>query len=439
MTLTPLLGRRSVRTMPVTPLSRSGGALVTFLVTALLLVTALAVFLRLRPELFGIRAMDTGQGVGGAARPYSLPPRPVEPVGPLARYERRPIAEALGASAEEDALVALFRAATPSVCLVSNFQREEPSNSPRTATEYVQGTGSGIVWDTQGHIVTSYHVVAGAHAATVTMPDGAVYEALLVGYDAPYDLAVMRIDRPASELVPVRFGRSADLAVGQRVHSIGFPYTLGHTLSSGIVSGLGRAIRTRDGRVLEGVIQTDADFHPGSSGGPLLDRSGRLVGLSLAVHGEAQFGAGLAFALPVDLVQEVVPEIMSDGFEWFPRLGLVFASDTQSAEMLALLRQFGGAQAAEWLPAVPERGVLVAFVQDDSPATRAGLRGMLQGRRADGGEEYTVRDIVVGIGGAPVTSRDDLDRALHGAARGSEFEFSVVGAMGQRTVRLVAD
>lgn len=423
--------------MPGTPPSRSGGALVTFLVTALVLVTALAVLLRLRPELFGISAQETGPGLAG---PHEFPPRPAEPVGPLARYQPRLIAEALGASADEDALIAVFREATPSVCLVSNFLREQPPrDSPRTATEYVQGTGSGIVWDTQGHIVTSYHVVAGATAATVTMPDGKVYEALLVGHDVPYDLAVMRIDRPASELVPVRFGRSADLVVGQRVHSIGFPYTLGHTLSSGIVSGLERAIRTRDGHVLQGVIQTDADLHPGSSGGPLLDRSGRLVGLSLAVHGEAQFGAGLAFALPVDVVHEVVPRIMKDGFEWFPRLGLVLASDKQSAEMLALLREFGGAHAAEWLPAVPERGVLVAIVQEDTAATRAGLRGMLQGHRADGGEEYTVRDIVVGVGGAPVTTRDDLDRALHGAERGTEFELLVVGAAGQRTVRLVAD
>jgi len=429
--------------MPGTPPLRSGGALVTFLVTALVLVTALAVLLRVRPELFGIRARGTdtgtGAGVDGVVAPRNFPPRPAEPVGPLARYQPRPIAEEIGASAEEDALVALFRDATPSVCLVSNFLREQPRDSPRTATDYVQGTGSGIVWDTEGHIVTSYHVVAGAHAATVTMPDGAVYEAWLVGFDAPYDLAVMRIDRPAAELVPVRFGRSADLVVGQRAHSIGFPYTLGHTLSSGIVSGLERAIRTRDGLVLEGVIQTDADLHPGSSGGPLLDRSGRLVGMSLAVHGEAQFGAGLAFALPVDLVQEVVPRIMTDGFEWFPRLGLVLASDAQSAEMLALLREVGGARAAEWLPAVPERGVLVAIVQDDSPATRAGLRGMLQGRRADGGEEYTVRDIVVGIGGVAVNSRDDVDRALHGAVRGTEFELIVVGASGQRTVRVVAE
>jgi S1-C subfamily serine protease len=425
--------------MALTTPPRTGSALVTFLVTALLLVTALAVLLRVRPQLFGLHAAGTGFRTNGELRPHDFPPRPAEPAGPLARYEPRPISEEIGASADEEELIALFRDATPSVCLVSNFLRAEAHSSLRTATEYVQGTGSGIVWDTEGHIVTNYHVVEGANAATVTMPDGAVHEAWLVGFDAAYDLAVMRIDRPATELVPIRFGRSLDLVVGRRVHSIGFPYTLGHTLSSGIVSGLERVIRTRDGRVLEGVIQTDADLHPGSSGGPLLDRSGRLVGLSLAVHGEVPYGGGLAFALPVDLVQQVVPRIMSVGFEWFPRFGFVLASDSQSAEMLALLREVGGARAAEWLPAVPERGVLVAIVQDDSPATRAGLRGMLQGRRADGSEEVTVRDIVVGIGGVPVTSRDDLDRVLHGAEKGSEFELLVVGAAGQRTVQVVAD
>ncbi len=410
--------------------SAKGNALVTFLVTALVLVTALAVLLRHRPELFGKSAQ---------AAPFELPSPAPEPTGPLARYMPRPTTAALALRADEEVAVTIFRAAAPSVCLVSNLLRTPREGETPTATEHAQGTGSGIVWDSHGHIVTNYHVVEGANAATVTLADGSVCEAWLVGYDERYDLAVMRIDRPAESLVPPRFGRSSELAVGQRVFSIGFPYALGHTLASGLISGLARTIRTPKQLVLEGVVQTDADLHPGSSGGPLLDASGRVIGVAVAVHGEARHGGGLAFALPIDRVQEVVPEIMRNGFEWFPRLGLVLASDSQSVELLRALRAVGGASAAEWLRSVPEQGVLIAIVQEGSPAARAGLRGMLQGQRADGRQEYTVRDIVIGVDGAPVTGRDQLDAALFGAIPGQSFALRVAGASGERSVELVAE
>jgi len=412
-----------------TPLRR-GHALVTFLVTALVLVTALAVLLRHRPELFG---------AAPAAPSFALPTPAPEPAGPLARYLPRPVTDALPLRTEEEVAITIFRAAAPSVCLVSNLLRSPRDGETPTATEHTQGTGSGIVWDSHGHIVTNYHVVEGANAATVTLADGTVSEAWLVGYDERYDLAVMRIDRPPSDLTVPRFGRSGDLLVGQRVFSIGFPYALGHTLASGLVSGLERTIRTPKRVVLEGVVQTDADLHPGSSGGPLLDASGRVIGVAVAVHGEARHGGGLAFALPIDRVQAVVPEIMRNGFEWFPRLGFVLASDSQSSELLRALRAVGGASAAEWLRAIPEHGVLLAIVQANSPAERAGLRGMLQGVRADGQQEYTVRDIVVALDGSPVTTRDQLDEALHGAVPGQSFTLRVAGASGERAVTLVAE
>ncbi|MEZ6018469.1 MAG: trypsin-like peptidase domain-containing protein [Planctomycetota bacterium] len=429
---------RTSTLVPSRRLARAGNALVTFLVTALSLVTALALLLRFRPDLFGAPsgALDPHHG---AAREVALPARPPEPEGPLARYELRPVSQAVPYGADEARAIELFRESTRSVCLVSSILREQEGPTHVTAGEHVQGTGSGILWDTQGHIVTNYHVVEGANAATVTLPDGSVHDAWLVGYDENFDLAVMRIDRPVDELETLRYGRSAELVVGQRVYSIGFPYGLGHTLSSGIVSGLERAIRTPKGLVLEGVIQTDADIHPGSSGGPLLDSSGRLVGICMAAHGEANYGAGLAFALPIDLVQAVVPEIMREGFEWFPRLGVVLASDTKSRELLALLRREGDAQKAEWLSVVPTEGVLVAIVEDETPAALAGLRGMLEGRRQDGLKQLAVRDIIVGIDGQPITNRDDLDRALHGAPAGQTQVLDVVGAAGRRVVSIVAN
>lgn len=417
---------------PARPPER-GGALVTFLATALVLVTALAVLLRFRPELFGVARPPREDG----ARAVGFPPRPAEPAD-AARDAPRPVAAAREVAPGDEVAADVFREASASVCLVVNLDLDPAAIGRATAETSVQGTGSGLVWDTLGHVVTSAHVVDRAQAATVVLADGSEHEAWLVGVDRSADVAVMRIDRPPAELVPVRVGRSSELVVGQRVFAIGMPLGLGHTLSAGIVSGLGRDMRTSSGLVLEDMIQTDADLHQGSSGGPLLDTSARLVGLAVASHTEARSGGGLAFALPVDVLQEVVPRLVREGFEWFPRLGFVAASDSQSVQLLDALRAVGEASGAPWRSAIPGQGVVVAVVDEPSPAAEAGVRGMLQGRRVDGRDEYTVRDIVVAVDGARVADRAALDRALRDVTPGRAVALTLAGANGERDVRLVA-
>jgi len=401
--------------------------------TALLLVIGLAVLMRVQPERFGLERRGVSE--------LELRPHPPEPAGPLARYEPRPTVEAHAPSAVETDAARLFEDARPGVCLVTNVLYEQSATAPHTVDQYVQGTGSGIVWDRAGHIVTSRHVVAEANSATVTLFDGSTHTARLVGVDEASDLVVMRIDCAPERLAPLRIGRSSELFVGQRIHAIGFPYQLGHTLSNGIVSGLGRTIRTPGGLTLTGVIQTDADLHPGSSGGPLLDRSARVIGLSIAVHGEARAGGRLAFALPIDVIQEVVPRIMRTGLEWFPRLGFVLCSDANSEALLAVLRVRGDEERADWRAALPGGGIVVAVVEEGSPAALAGLRGTLQQRDATGRDALTVRDIVVAVDGVECLTRDAFDQAVQGALEGSaskhELTLTVAGAAGEREVSIV--
>ena len=432
--------------------SESGSALVAFLGTALLLVTLLAIGLRFQPGRFGIPAQggDSEAAPTGAADPLGAASRnaatdPAGPQGALDRYNPRPVAEALAFDAEERARIELYRAAQRSVCLISSLSAgPAPAiGAPRdprggdSGGEPRRGTGTGFIWDRAGHVVTSAHVVAGSMAATVTLADGSVHNARLVGYEQQFDLAVMRIDAPPDRIVPLPFGTSSELLVGQRVYSIGYPYELERTFSEGMVCGLGRTLLTNSGATLLNVIQTDADLHPGSSGGPLLDSSGRVVGLATAVHSAAQNGAGVAFALPVDLMQEVVPRIMRQGLEWFPRLGLVVESDGHASELLRRMRAKGVAQNAPWLEHVPESGIVVLVVEPGGSAEANGLRGMRASVTTGGNSEVGLRDIIVEVSGTAVQSRDEFDLLIEAARPAGHVDLVIAWAEGLRDVRLV--
>lgn len=255
--------------------------------------------------------------------------------------------------------------------------------------EIPQGTGSGFVWDEDGHIITNFHVIQGASSARVTLADNSTWDAQLVGMAPDQDLAMLSIKAPRSQLQPIPVGTSTDLQVGQKAFAIGNPFGLDQTLTTGIISALGREITAVTGRTIAGVIQTDAAINPGNSGGPLLDSAGRLIGVNTAIYSPSGASVGIGFAVPVDTVNRVVPQLIRHGRVIRPGLGARIADDA-TARRLGL------------------SGVLLIEVSQGSAAAAAGLRGT---RRNDEGR-LVLGDIIVGVETAPVTSINDLANAL---------------------------
>jgi S1-C subfamily serine protease len=276
----------------------------------------------------------------------AIDPRPIAPRGDLA--------------ADEQATIDLFKEASPSVVFITTAARVDFWT--RNAQEIPQGTGSGFIWDDAGHIVTNFHVVlpvVQANAsATVTLSDHSTYRADLVGVSPDNDLAVIRIRAPKEKLPPLRVGTSNDLQVGQKVFAIGDPFGLDQTLTTGIVSALGRTIRSVTDRPIEDVIQTDAAINPGNSGGPLLDSWRRLIGVNTAIYSPSGAYAGIGFAIPVDTVQRVVPQIIRTGRVASMTIGVIL-NDRIGPR---ITRQLG------------VEGVLILDILPNSPAASAGLR-----------------------------------------------------------------
>ena len=220
-----------------------------------------------------------------------------------------------------------------------------------------RGTGSGFVWDEEGHIVTNYHVVNGADAARVILADQSTFNAQQVWGYPDKDIAVLWIDAPKSKLRPILIGSSHDLKVGQIALAIGNPFGLDQTMTTGIVSGLGREIQAANGRPILGAIQTSAAINPGNSGGPLLDSAGRLIGMNTSIISPSGAFAGIGFAIPVDEINQIVPQLIRNGKVVRPRLGIRMAED-QTARQLGV-----------------QQGVLIINVEPKSPAAKAGLKG----------------------------------------------------------------
>ena len=261
----------------------------------------------------------------------------------------------------------------------------------RNVFEVPRGTGSGFVWDDQGHVVTNFHVVQDAirrgGSAKVTLGDD-VHEATVEGFARDQDLAVLRIDAPREKLVPLRLGTSADLRVGQQVYAIGNPFGLDYTLTTGIVSALGRTIQAESGTTIFDVIQTDAAINPGNSGGPLLDSGGRLIGVNTAIYSPSGASAGIGFAVPVDTVSRIVPELIAHGRVIRPVLG-VHLDERLSA---TVTRRLG------------VEGVLIREVVPGGGAAEAGLEGTAMTRRG----RVIPGHIITKIDGNAVTSVGDL-------------------------------
>ena len=268
--------------------------------------------------------------------------------------------------------------------------------------EIPRGTGSGFIWDRDGRIVTNYHVIEDASRVEVTLGDGSTWKAEMVGTAPDKDLAVLQISAPPERLHEIAIGESHGLLVGQKVFAIGNPFGLDQTLTSGIVSALGREIKAVTGRTIQGVIQTDAAINPGNSGGPLLDSAGRLIGVNTAIYSPSGANAGIGFAVPVDVVNKVVPEIIRHGRVISPGLGIVVANER-------IVKRLG------------IDGVLILSVQPKSNAETAGLRGTSRV-----GDEIIFGDIIQELNGTKIDNYDDLRNELDHYKVGDKVELTVL-------------
>ncbi len=272
-------------------------------------------------------------------------------------------------------------------------------------------TGSGVVIDTQGHIVTNNHVVEKASQLEVTLADESKWPAKVIGTDPSTDLAVIGIKAPADRLHPLPFGDSADLKVGQKVLAIGNPFGLEQSLTTGIVSSIRRYLKINEIE-MERVIQTDAAINPGNSGGPLLDSDGRLVGINTAIFSPSGGNVGIGFAVPVDTVKRVVKELVEKGYVSYAWLGV---------EMQTLIPRY-----AEALELPVERGVMIGRLVRKGPADRAGLRGGST-RVIVGNTRLIVGgDVVVEADGLAIASSEELQRVLRGKKPGDTVRLTVV-------------
>ena len=285
---------------------------------------------------------------------------------------------------EERATIELFEHASPAVVYITSIAVRRNRFS-LNVTEIPQGSGSGFIWDRQGHVVTNFHVIANANAAQVTLSDQSTWDAELVGGAAEKDLAVLKIKAPANKLTPLPIGRSENLKVGQSVFAIGNPFGLDQTLTTGVISALGREIQSVAGVPIRDVVQTDAAINPGNSGGPLLDSSGRLIGVNTAIYSPSGTYAGIGFAIPAHDVSWVVPDLIRFGRVQRPRLGIELAPETV-AQRLGL------------------EGAVIYRVEPGSGAARAGLQGLQEDRRG----RVELGDVIVHIDGEPVKSSGDL-------------------------------
>jgi S1-C subfamily serine protease len=328
-------------------------------------------------------------------------------VDPLTRYyfsrkaEPRAVTARGDLAADEQNTIDIFRNNSPSVVYVTSIALRRGFFS-MNAVEIPQGTGSGFIWDNQGRIVTNYHVISDASRVQVTMADNSTWKAILVGAAPDKDIAVLQIHAPNHQLQPITIGRSKDLQVGQKVFAIGNPFGLDQTITSGIISALNREITAVTGRAIRGAIQTDAAINPGNSGGPLLDSAGRLIGVNTSIYSPSGAYAGIGFAVAVDIVNEIVPQLIKHGRIVQPGLGVTLV-DERVAKNMGI------------------EGALILGIENGSPAAAAGLRSTTQYRG-----EIVLGDIIIAVAGVKVQSYEDLRTEIEKFAVGSEIILTIL-------------
>jgi len=351
-------------------------------------------------------------------------------------------ASALCADSEEESRIAIFERVAPSVVYIDTFKQKQDVFST-DVMEIPIGSGSGFIWDNEGHIVTNFHVIEQAKSAQIailtpnngikssstiepaytSVRPGAlgsngsttfkdftrtVYKAKVVGVDPTKDIAVLKVDNEDSpmkqQLRPIQLGTSTGLRVGQGSLAIGNPFGLDHTLTTGVISGIGREVKSPSGRPISNVIQTDAAINPGNSGGPLLDSKGRVIGMATAIYSPSGASAGIGFAVPVDTVKYIVTQLIENGQIVRPLLGVSILDSKQARQALGI-----------------SKGVLILDVKPGTPAAAAGLKGL---RRTDSGI-IEIGDIIIAVEGAPIEKEGDLFKAIEEYKPGQTVKVTV--------------
>src|SRR5262245_55742295 len=319
-------------------------------------------------------------------------------------------------AADEKSTIALFRQASPGVVNITaiGVQRDFFTLN---LYQIPQGTGSGFIWDTNGNVITNFHVIQNADAAQVTLADQSNWKARVVGVAPDKDIAVLRIDAPLNRLHPIPIGTSKDLQVGQSVFAIGNPFGLDQTLTTGVISALNREIESVTRRPIQGVIQSDAAINPGNSGGPLLDSAGRLIGVNTAIYSPSGASAGIGFAIPVDTVNRIVSELIRYGKVTRPGIGVQIAEE-QIADRLGV------------------KGILIVEVVPGSAAAKAGLRPT----QREGSGRVRLGDVITAVEGKKVESPNELFILLENYKVGDVVSISLLrdGKVMQTKVTLEA-
>ncbi|MDP2311990.1 MAG: trypsin-like peptidase domain-containing protein [Pseudomonadota bacterium] len=329
----------------------------------------------------------------------AAPPLPTAAVAPVTPLVPPPSAHAR--IEDERNTIDVFRAAAPGTVFVTQTQVVVDYWNRRTM-EVPAGSGTGFVWDRDGHIVTNFHVVDGGKSYTVTLYDQSEWSAKLVGGDPRKDVAVLKIDAPKEKLTPLRLpDEGYTLEVGQKALAIGNPFGLDHTLTTGVVSALEREMVGYGNVTIRGMVQTDASINPGNSGGPLIDSSGQLIGMNTMIYSKSGSSAGIGFAVPVATVRRVVDQVIATGRVEQVGIGIRIV-DTRTAERIGV------------------RGVAILEVLPDSPAAKAGLRGFTRSSRG-----LHLGDVIVRVGEDAIASYDDLYNVLDRHKPGDEVAVTV--------------
>ena len=303
---------------------------------------------------------------------------------------------------DEQNNISVFKSASPSVVFVTNTQLRRQRFS-LNVMEIPRGSGTGFIWDESGLIVTNFHVVQGANKITIELQSNKSYQATVVGSAPEKDIALLKIDAPNEDLQPLPLGDSSSLAVGRKVLAIGNPFALDTTLTVGVVSALNREIKSITNRTIKNVIQTDAAINPGNSGGPLLNSNGQLVGVNTAIYSPTGASAGIGFAIPVNAVKVIIPQLIEHGKLIRPVLGIETLTDY-------------------WTRRLRVKGVAILSVREGLPAAKAGMVGVREDRRG----KIHLGDVIIAINGQNVINEDSLLNQLEQFSPGDNVKVTTL-------------